>query len=144
MFWKTVHKKAQVSMEYILITAFSLLVIMPLIVLFFDYSQTYNADITSNQANNVMDELLNSAETGHYLGEPSQKTLSLYFPNNIEAINFADGYFSMSIRSKGNIYTIYRTAPINFTGNLSNSYGVHVLKIRAVNNTINIVSLSTE
>jgi uncharacterized protein (UPF0333 family) len=140
---KKVKTRAQVSMEYILITAFSLLVVMPLIVLFFQYSQIYNSDITANQANKIMDEMLNSAETVHYLGEPSQKTLSLYFPNNIQEITFADGYFSMKIDSGTRAYTLYRTAEINFTGNISTSYGVHVIKIHAVNNTINIVPASS-
>jgi uncharacterized protein (UPF0333 family) len=136
--------RAQVSMEYILITAFSLLVVMPLIVLFFQYSQTYNDDITANQANKIMDELLNAAQTIHYLGEPSQKTLSLYFPNNIDQITFADGYFSMKIDSGSHEYDLYRAAAINFTGNLSTSYGVHVIRVRAVNNTINIRAASAE
>ncbi|GIU69874.1 MAG: hypothetical protein KatS3mg002_1110 [Candidatus Woesearchaeota archaeon] len=66
-------RRSQISMEYILITAFSLLVAMPLVILFFNYSQNYNNELSLSQTNKVMDEILNSAETVYYLGEPSQK-----------------------------------------------------------------------
>ncbi len=136
-------KKSQVSMEYILITAFSLLIVMPMVILFFQYSQAYNEDVNINQANKVMDEILNAAETVHYLGEPSQKTISVYFPKNIETIVLSDGYFAFTINPGERPFTMYRTAEINFTGDISTSAGLHTLRIRAVNNTVNIGSPSS-
>lgn len=135
-------EKAQVSMEYILITAFSLLVAIPLIVLFFQYSQTYNNEVTLNQANKVMDEILNAAETVYYLGEPSQKTITVYFPKDVQQVILEQGYFSFTINNGGNTYTLYRAAQINFTGNISSNAGAKNLKVRAVNNTITITGVS--
>jgi len=130
-------------MEYILITAFSLLVAIPLIVLFFQYSQKYNDEVTLNQANKVMDEILNAAETVYYLGEPSQKTITVYFPKDIKEVLFNYGYFSFTVYRGDNIYTIYRTSHINFTGNITTTPGAKNLKIRAVNNTVLITGIST-
>jgi len=129
-------------MEYILITAFSLLVAIPLVIIFFQYNRSYNNEITMNQANKVMDEIFNAAETVHYLGEPSQKTITVYFPNNIQEINFTDGYFTFTLNAGSYSYTIYRASEINFTGNISTSYGLHTFKIAAINNTVNIATTS--
>ena len=137
---RKIRKKAQISMEYILITAFSLLVAIPLAILFFQYGQNYNEDVTLNQADKVMDEILNAAQTVKYLGEPSQKTITVYFPKDISEVVFTNGYFYMTLNSENTPMTIYRTAPINFTGNVSTSYGLHKLRIRSVNQTVDISS----
>lgn len=137
---KNAYNRSQVSMEYILITAFSLLVAIPLVILFFHYSQTYNSNMGLNQANKVMDEIFNAAQTVHYLGEPSQKTITVYFPKDIQKIQFENTYFSFTIGNDDKSFTLYRSANINFTGSLSTSPGLHTIRIRAVNNTINIGS----
>ncbi|MGV8150655.1 MAG: hypothetical protein ACP5NV_02925 [Candidatus Woesearchaeota archaeon] len=135
---KSLQKKAQISMEYILITAFSLLVAIPLAILFFQYSQSYNDDVTLNQADKVMDEILNAAQTVRYLGEPSQKTITVYLPKGISGISFNDGYFYMTLDRGGTPVNIYRTASINFTGNISATYGLYKLKIKSVNQTVDV------
>ncbi|MEM4638125.1 MAG: hypothetical protein QXK76_03845 [Candidatus Woesearchaeota archaeon] len=130
--------KSQISMEYVLIIAFSLLIAIPLTIIFFQYSQTYNDDVVLSQVNSVMDTILASAEEIYYLGEPSQKTITVYLPESVEEITFSNGYFSFKMNSGGNTYTLYRSANINFTGNMSRVAGARKITIKAVNNTVQI------
>lgn len=132
------NRKSQISMEYILVTAFSLLIAIPLVLLFFQQSQSFNDEVSVQQANKVLDEILVASKTVYYLGEPSQKTINVYFPQYISGAEFGYGYLSLEINTSLSSYRIYRYAAINFTGNITTTPGLHVLRILAENNSVYI------
>ena len=132
------NRNGQISMEYILITGFSLLIAIPLVLVFFQQSREFNDEITVQQANKVLDEMLVASKTVYYLGEPSQKTVNVYFPQFVNSAEFRDGYFALEIHSGSFTYKLYRNAPINFAGNISTTPGLHVLRIWAENNSVYI------
>lgn len=135
-------KKAQVSMEYILIISFSLLLAMPLAVIFLYNSSAFNTNVVNSQAGKVLQEIVGAAETVHYLGEPSQKVISVYFPKNVKSVIFAHKYVAMVLDDGGISHYVYKHSNINFTGNISVYPGLHLLKITAVNNTVSVVPAS--
>jgi uncharacterized protein (UPF0333 family) len=134
------NNKSQVSMEYIMIAAFSLMVAIPLVVLFFTSSRDYNEEVAISQANKVVDEIMSASKQVYYLGEPSKKTITVYFPQSIHGINITDingkGIIDFYMRPAGTIVTVRRTAVFNISGNLSTYPGTHVITIKAENNTI--------
>jgi uncharacterized protein (UPF0333 family) len=132
------HSRAQVSMEYILIISFSLLLAMPLVIIFLYNSSAFNTSVVNSQSGKVLQEIVGAAETVHYLGEPSQKIVSVYFPKSVQQVIFSDKYVAMVMNETGSTHYIYKYSNINFTGNITTYPGLHVLKIAAVNNTVSI------
>ena len=135
--------RAQISMEYILITGFSLLIAMPLVIIFFSNSAAFNENIVNSQTKTVLDEMMDAAQAVHYLGEPSQKTIAVYFPQYIQEVKFGDGYMGFVVLQRGMLQTHYKYASINFTGNLTTYAGLHRIKVLAVNNTVQFSSANS-
>jgi len=87
--------------------------------------------------------MVGAAETVHYLGEPSQKIISVYFPQSVQQVIFADKYIAMVMNETGTAHYVYKSSEVNFTGNVSTYPGLHVLKVTAVNRLVNITPLSS-
>lgn len=138
LFNKMKNSRAQVSMEYILIISFSLLLAMPLAIIFLYNTSAFNTGVVNSQAGKVMQEIIGAAETVHYLGEPSQKVISVYFPKNVQRVIFSDKYIAMVMNETGTAHYVYKHSNINFTGNVTTYPGLHLIKITAVNNTVSI------
>lgn len=77
-------RKGQSSVEYILIVAFSLLMIIPSTILFMNYSSDSKASVESSQVFKVGNELILSAEKMYSVGQNSWQTLTLIFPDNFK------------------------------------------------------------
>ena len=82
--------KAQVAMEYLMIVAFSLLLLIPLLALF---SGTFNSDQTfiMNQASEISREIFTAAERTYYQGPGSKQVLSLNVPRGYESVVLREG-----------------------------------------------------
>ncbi len=73
-------------MEFILVFAFSLLIILPIInILHSEYNQS-KEQLDEAQAAKVLDEIYLAAQTTYYSGYPSRTTLELYFPRGISNV----------------------------------------------------------
>ena len=91
------EKKSQSSIEYMVIVAFGLFVLIPIIIMFYTYSESAASDISLIRINNIGTTLINNAESIYYLGEPSRITIKVNFPNGVEGIN---------TKSIGNVYEL--------------------------------------
>lgn len=77
-------------MEFILIFAFSLAIVLPLIgVLNSQYIENKEY-LDESQARDVLDEISLRAHETYYAGYPSRTTLDLYFPKGISSINVTE------------------------------------------------------
>ena len=119
-------------MEYLLVIGFALLMITPLIIVFYTQSSNYNADVTNNQINKVADEIIKAADTVFYLGKPSQITLTLYLPQDIENIEVQGNRTMVWTYLQGTTQQqIYKTAVGNITSHVVPRGGIHHIKVRA-------------
>jgi len=76
-------RKAQVATEYLIITAF----ILVIVTMIFTYSYvTNNENIKVSQANNALDKLINKADLVYALGPDNNKFVEVTFPRGIEAL----------------------------------------------------------
>lgn len=71
-------------MEYMLIVAFALVVIIPATFLFYNYSQGSNDELVASQFNSIGLEILDSAETMYVGGEHQWETLKFNLPDNFK------------------------------------------------------------
>ena len=75
-------------MEYMLIVGFSLLLIMPVLVIYGTEKQSISNQVSYSQAKQIATKIADSAETVYYLGKPSRTTIRVYMPYNIQDITF--------------------------------------------------------
>lgn len=79
--------KAQYSIEFILVFAFSLIIIIPLINLMHSEYNQNKLDLDQSQAKQVLNEISLAAQNAFYSGYPTRTTLqSVYFPSEIQSI----------------------------------------------------------
>ena len=107
-------RKAQASMEYLLVAGLIMLVILPSIYIFYSYSHRSNEEIAQSQVNRFGTQIIDAAEEIYYLGGPSKTTLDLTMPKGVrnmeiwcnqELIFFLADGSEIAFKSRVNITT---------------------------------------
>jgi len=130
--------KAQVSMEYLLLFGFAALMTFPIIVLFFTQSQDMNDDVANAQIDRVLREIVDAADTVYYTGEPARKTVKVYMPKHVESVIVNRNYIQANITSGRGTFSVTKSSAANLTGTLTSTVGVHIVKVEAQSNQVNI------
>ena len=79
-------KKAQTAVEYMIIISFVTFAVIATLSLSFFYVGLIRDRIILNQVENFAIQLINSAESVFFAGEPSKTTVSFYLPEGVKAI----------------------------------------------------------
>lgn len=80
------RKKAQVSVEYILIIGLILLTLTIAVVIAFYYSSTAQHQIRMNQIDKIGKKIADTSDSIYYLGAPSKATIELNMPEKVKDI----------------------------------------------------------
>ena len=132
-------KKAQISVEFITIFGFVFLMMVPLIIIFFDQSGHVKDSIAANHLRNIAIKITDKAETVYYLGEPSKTTLKVYFPEHIESVNISSRSVIFGYRTSRNILQeMISVSQVNITGNISSDPGIHYIKLESSGGYVSI------
>ncbi len=123
--------KAQVAMEYLIIIGFVAIVTIPLIIIFETNSKDTTDEISSAQVYQISKRIADGAETVYYLGEPSRLTIKAYLPDKISQISIGSHEISFKMRRGSIEDDIVVYTPINISGNLSKTQGVHYISIES-------------
>lgn len=83
--------RGQAGIEYMILIGFVTFIIMSILVLAFVYSDRIKDRIRLNQVENFAIQLINSAETVFFAGEPSKTTVRLYLPEGITGLDIKCG-----------------------------------------------------
>ena len=75
--------KAQSALEYIMIIALSLAIIIPTAYLFYKFSSESNIQVTDAQMNEIGRNIIDTAETVYFSGKDSQVVLDINMPKNL-------------------------------------------------------------
>ncbi|MDD5086369.1 MAG: hypothetical protein PHV16_01325 [Candidatus Nanoarchaeia archaeon] len=124
-------KFAQVSMEYLIIVGFVLIITTPLIIIFYQHTATTNYQIITSQADKIVKKIVDNSEAVYYLGEPSKTRIKVYMPENVESIVMEDYEVCFKIKTKSGISDISQTSSVNISGDISTSPGIHYITIEA-------------
>lgn len=130
--------KAQISMEYLAIFAIAFLMTFPLIVMYVSQTNNVRADVTQVETYRIATKILDYAEEVYFMGEPSQRTLTLDFPAGINNITITQNMITFNITTTDLNYVVEKDTPANLSGYLSSYEGKHVIVFRAQNTFINI------
>jgi len=131
--------RAQVSMEYIMIMGFVIIISIPLIIIYYDYTASSNDEIISRQIYQVAQKIIDAAESVYYLGEPSQTTLKVHIPNQIvEATIEQEKEIVFKMRTKSGITDIVQVSSVNITGTLPVTQGIHYITAKAEEGKVSV------
>lgn len=83
-------KRAQSSMELLILMGFLTFVIIGILGVGYFYSNTINDRIKSNQVSDFAQKITATSESVFYAGEPSKATISAHLPDNVQDVEIID------------------------------------------------------
>jgi hypothetical protein len=78
------EKRGQIAIEYILMLALALMIILPAVYLFRNYAYESNENLVQNRIYEISNTLMTSARKLYYYGPPSKTTLTLEMPPQVD------------------------------------------------------------
>ncbi len=101
--------KAQVSVEYIMITSFAILVAAIIFgVAFFSFNE--NAKVA--QASEAVKKIANYADLAASLGEGSRIAFEVNLPNDVDSLCFGERSVNMKVRSGAGLSDVYANTKV--------------------------------
>jgi len=132
-------KEAQISMEYMLLIGFVTVITIPLIIVYFTFTQQSGDEIRSMQVLEISKKIVDAAESVYYLGEPSQTTLRVNIPSNIVDINLSSGKeIIFKIKTGSGIVDIVQSTSVNITGSLPTNKSTYRITMIAKSNYVEV------
>ena len=83
--------RSQSSLEYLLVVALTLAIIVPTTYLFYNYSKESTQEITDAQITKLGRIIVDTAESIYYSGQGSKTVVELNVPDNVETAEIIDG-----------------------------------------------------
>ncbi len=132
-------KDAQISVEYMFLIGFVVIITIPLVIIYHTFTQDYGDEIASTQINEVAKKIVDAAESVYYLGEPSQTTLNVNIPDNVDIANLSAGYeIVFKIKTGSGAADIVRSSSVNITGSLPTKKGTYMITIKAKSDHVEV------
>ena len=78
--------KAQSALEYLMVIALAMGIIVPITYMFFQYSSESNVQIIDVQVTQIGRNIIDTAESVYYSGEGSKIVLEINMPENVEDV----------------------------------------------------------
>ena len=132
--------KSQISVEYMLIIGFAMLMTTPLLLIYYTYSSDSSDSVATGKALQIARTIADSSESVYYLGKPSQTTLKLNFPDRISSASVSDREVVFKMKTRSGITDVVQVSAVNMSGTLPTSQGIHVLTIKADDGYVKITS----
>ena len=132
--------KSQVSVEYMLIMGFAALMTIPLLLIYYSYSSDSTDSVATSQAMQIARRIVDASESVYYLGNPSQTTLKLNFPDRIHSTNLSSKEVVFKIKTKSGITDIVQVSSVNISGSLPTTQGIHIITVKAEEGYVSISS----
>ena len=131
-------RKAQVSMEFLMVVGLALMMTLPLIVLFYQQSENLNTGILDSQIDKVASEIRDAADEVYYLGYPSKKTVTIYVPEGVNSISIYNTSIMFLVESANGDYEVVKWSVANLTGVLQTYPGIHHVVVEAQEGYVSI------
>ena len=131
-------KEAQVSVEYMMIIGFATIITIPLIIIYYTFTQESGDEINSVQILQIAKKIVDAAESVYYLGEPSQTTLRVNIPNNVILANLSNYEVVFRLKTKSGEVDIVQNSAVNITGSLPTNKSTYLITVEAKSNYVNI------
>ncbi len=132
--------RSQVSVEYMLVMGFAALLTIPLLLIYYTYSADSTDAVATSQALQISRKIIDASESVYYLGKPSQTTLKLNFPEGIYSTNISSKELVFKVKTQAGISEVVQLSPVNMSGALPTSAGIHFITVKAEDGYVQITS----
>lgn len=136
---RNVILKSQISVEYLMIMGFVVVITIPLIIIYYSYTSNSSQEIISSQIDQIARKIVDAAESVYYLGIPSQTTLKVYMPNRIvgASLDNKELVFNLSVIG-GGISEIVQISSVDLSGQLPIQQGIYSITVKARESDVEI------
>ncbi len=80
------NSKAQAATEYLMITGFVMMILIPLVYIVVEYSQGSSGEVAEAQLQRIGTKIMENAENIYYFGNPSKITLEVNMPEGVRGM----------------------------------------------------------
>ncbi|MBW2964810.1 hypothetical protein KY363_05090 [Candidatus Woesearchaeota archaeon] len=131
-------RRAQVSMEYLVIVGFVVVIVIPMVLIFYTYSDRTEDQVITNQINKIGLKIGDASEAVYYLGEPSRTRIRAYFPKNINNVTIGNNEITFIVHTKDgdDHIVIYTAVPVS--GSLDTHAGYHNINVKSMGDYVEI------
>ena len=130
--------RCQISIEYISIVFGFLLLMTPLWVYIYSYSNSLNYQVAINYAQDLVDSVKDAAEFVYSQGEPATIPLRVHVPPYVQSINSSNGIISVYLNLPSGVSEIFSETNVNVSLSIPYSQGEYVLRVRAQEGYVNV------
>lgn len=130
--------RAQTALEYLMVFSFSLLLISILSIQVYDFMYRGKTDIYISDAQKAVNQIAESADIVFVHGPPSKITTQIYIPQNVKEIIIQNRTIIFVLETKSGKNDVFSISKANLSGNISNSPGIHNIKIEASDGYVKI------
>lgn len=134
------RKIGQVSVEYMILVGFLVVITIPLILVYNSQYKGTNQQITSNQADQLAQKIVDTAESIYYLGEPSKTTIKVYMPNYVQNITLGNGELVFYMDIAGGKDEVVKVSDVPINGTIDHASGIKYITMQSVGSYVNITS----
>ena len=124
-------KRAQSSVEYVLIVGFALMLMTPIILFSVSQIGGHTQKVQGEQLYTLGQTLVDAAQSVHFQGPPAKRTLEIAIPSRTQSINITDYAITFFFNTDVGTDTISVVSPVNLTGTLPSQAGRHRIEIIA-------------
>lgn len=118
-------------MEYVIIVGFILVIMIPLILIFYEHTSSTNDQVITSQVDMIAKKVVDSAESVYYLGQPSKTRIKVYMPTNVEDVIIYNKEIVFKVKTRSGITDISQLSSVNISGNISATKGIHYISIES-------------
>lgn len=127
-------RTGQVSLEYLMIMGFAMLLIVPIIAVYYTQTTQLSEETTSASIQRAATQIVETADSVYFLGEPSSRTITVDIPQNVASVAVNGTLLSFTVLSSHKPYEQNAWSVANMTGTFGLTPGPHLLVISATGN----------
>lgn len=126
-------KRGQISVEYLIVVGFVVAIVVGMLAIAFFYTNGIKDEIKINQIRDYAGNLVSTAETIFFAGEPSRTLIELYLPGGVQSIEILDDevVITATTSSGTNIIGFPSDVPLDPSSSFSINEGVRRIQIIA-------------
>lgn len=124
-------RKAQISIEYLIIISFITFIIISILGIAFFYAENITDKIKMDQVQSYANKIISSSESVYYAGKPSKVLINVYLPQGVEGIQVLNKDILFNVTTNSGITVIAFSSKVPLTGTLSKGEGVKAVNIVA-------------
>lgn len=123
-------RKAQAAMEYMMIMAISMLILVPLFAVVSSYTSNSKTELRISALEDSVENLADTAEMVYSQGHPAKMTTDFYVPEGIVYTDLAEHRISARAQTTAGPTDLSASTTANLTGSLPQSPGNYPVRVK--------------